>query len=477
MAQRIDWNKVKALSLDAGNAPKDWAFFLLPVAGRDLLQASNEVLEWEATYRAFDYDFSDWDFLQEIVHKTQNGLMGGIMLADLLDYLERIAITLEDTSEFDLMVDAIEGISVTATADATATGGGAGCCPVDKQFKLPPDWQDDWPAEPEAEDETEYVGTDAWLCDAAHSTHAAIRQWYANFAGNVVAESPYAEVASDIAELGLGNVYAAALWEIMTAVTSVYYDGLSDDVDAFWMSIKDEYICKMIEDGMNSKAFKAWLLTKLRDEAPSWTVGWYMETLLTGTNFNVVYDGTYTVRPEFIGSTCDCAPSYFSPPEGYVLVPLLDSEVNIQSSTTASMAYDDTLNLFSHVDISADTFHIIDVLCDASEIKTRVNGDEIVGGVVEFLADRTSWNGNDSIAAFPTTNGSLFGYEAGAFKLAFQGAEYANVVEYRNWVDNWPASWRDNYGNNDALMQWESRTYNPVAENMNYRIWAVVRLI
>lgn len=71
---RIDWDAVKVKCEGAGFELDESCLLVLPAAGAYLLAALAEPLHWQATYRTEDYDFADWDLLQQIVDRTFEGL-------------------------------------------------------------------------------------------------------------------------------------------------------------------------------------------------------------------------------------------------------------------------------------------------------------------------------------------------------------------------------------------------------------------
>lgn len=73
-ALRISWADIQTKCQGAGFDEDESCLLVLPAAGAYLLAAIAEPLHWEATFRVDDYDFSDWDFLQQIVDRTLDGL-------------------------------------------------------------------------------------------------------------------------------------------------------------------------------------------------------------------------------------------------------------------------------------------------------------------------------------------------------------------------------------------------------------------
>lgn len=75
MSIRIDWDSIKQTIEASGYDAREPFLFVMPHAGRHLLLAIADRLEWEASFRGFDYSYDDWDELQAIVADTHKGLM------------------------------------------------------------------------------------------------------------------------------------------------------------------------------------------------------------------------------------------------------------------------------------------------------------------------------------------------------------------------------------------------------------------
>lgn len=78
---QLDWLKIK------GRLGDRTALFALTTAQASLLLSISEQLEWRKTYRAFGYDFSDWDYLQAEVADLQRGLMMPVYIDNLVGQL------------------------------------------------------------------------------------------------------------------------------------------------------------------------------------------------------------------------------------------------------------------------------------------------------------------------------------------------------------------------------------------------------
>lgn len=79
-----DWLKIKAKLGDVT------ALYAFTTAQASLLLSIAEQLEWKKTYRAFGYDFSDWDLLQSEVADLQRGLAMPVDVEDLINELTAI---------------------------------------------------------------------------------------------------------------------------------------------------------------------------------------------------------------------------------------------------------------------------------------------------------------------------------------------------------------------------------------------------
>jgi hypothetical protein len=97
MADRVDWPSISKLIEASGYLPEEPFLFVLPHAGRHLLLAIAERLEWRATYndKQHGYDFADWDELQALVAATHAGLMEMEQVNLIVAKLEEIREELE----------------------------------------------------------------------------------------------------------------------------------------------------------------------------------------------------------------------------------------------------------------------------------------------------------------------------------------------------------------------------------------------
>jgi hypothetical protein len=79
-----DWVTIKAKMGDRT------ALYALTTAQASLLLSIAPQLTWRKTYRAFGYDFSDWDYLQAEVADLQRGLMMPVYIDDLIGKLDEL---------------------------------------------------------------------------------------------------------------------------------------------------------------------------------------------------------------------------------------------------------------------------------------------------------------------------------------------------------------------------------------------------
>jgi len=90
MPTRIDWELIKEHVTS-----NDMLLFAFPRQFQQLLLTNADNLRWLATYRMEHYDFSDWDTLQSVVDAGIDQLMGGIMLSDIIGYIDEIETKLD----------------------------------------------------------------------------------------------------------------------------------------------------------------------------------------------------------------------------------------------------------------------------------------------------------------------------------------------------------------------------------------------
>lgn len=216
----------------------------------------------------------------------------------------------------DDLITAINNIKINVTC--------GGCGVPEKTFRLPSDWMDDWATEPTApsSENTELSAGD--LCDRAFSAWNEMRVWITAFADNVADISPYDELYNILANSLLFKPTGEALYLIMATFSAMLYNNLVEDCLYFWDSLKDDFICNVVNSS-NSQQLLAWFAPAIRTEPPTFTAGLWLEILFTGTDFNVLYDGTYVPFPEYIGSDCSYCEEQLGVEEiapGHVMIPV-----------------------------------------------------------------------------------------------------------------------------------------------------------
>jgi hypothetical protein len=116
MSERVDWPTIKEIIAASDYDIQEPFLFVLPHAGRHLLLALAQRLEWKATYsdKSHGYNYSDWDELQAIVAATHAGLMEMEQVNLIVAKLEEIRQELEllrgatgDTEALDLIADGV----------------------------------------------------------------------------------------------------------------------------------------------------------------------------------------------------------------------------------------------------------------------------------------------------------------------------------------------------------------------------------
>ncbi len=104
-APRVDWQSIKQIVAASPYDGGEPFLFVIPHYGRHLLLALADRLEWEASFRDFGYDFSDWDYLQDIVAETHAGLMEmeqvNLIVAKLEEIRQEIQLLRESQSTGD----------------------------------------------------------------------------------------------------------------------------------------------------------------------------------------------------------------------------------------------------------------------------------------------------------------------------------------------------------------------------------------
>lgn len=84
--RRVDWPLLS--SRNTGHL--DEVLICLPSVYLDLLLSISDKLRWKATYREFNYDFSDWDYLSSIVAMGEARMYERMSVNQLVEVLEKI---------------------------------------------------------------------------------------------------------------------------------------------------------------------------------------------------------------------------------------------------------------------------------------------------------------------------------------------------------------------------------------------------
>lgn len=87
---QIDWTEIKSRLAD------DTALYALTLRQSALLLALSEQLHWDKTFRAFNYDFADYDTLQGDISDLEANLMSPVDISQLFGYIDDIENLLSD---------------------------------------------------------------------------------------------------------------------------------------------------------------------------------------------------------------------------------------------------------------------------------------------------------------------------------------------------------------------------------------------
>lgn len=112
---RINWTAIKQ------RVANDTLLFALDRRWQQLLLAVCEDFTWTATFKTAGYDYADWDTLQGVVEKGTFDLMGGIMLSDIIGYIDDIETLLQALNDKPCC-QTIDNISYDAPGDIPNTG-------------------------------------------------------------------------------------------------------------------------------------------------------------------------------------------------------------------------------------------------------------------------------------------------------------------------------------------------------------------
>lgn len=221
-------------------------------------------------------------------------------------------------ADFTALIEAITNQVINVTCGGGCGGGSGNTL---KDWRVPDGWQTTVPSQPIPESSTPTTEPVGIICDAAYQAHAEIRFRLENYWTLVFEESPYADLYNDLTTWALGNPYATALWDIMNTVGGLFYNSFEADMLAYWDTLQQPFVCAMVQE-TNGEDFKAWLLSYLRANEPNWSVGYWIETVLTGTIFTPIYDGSYTVDAQYIGSDCSACSEVEEIETGFYMMPV-----------------------------------------------------------------------------------------------------------------------------------------------------------
>lgn len=292
------------------------------------------------------------------------------------------------------IIDAINNLQLQVSVNCGGGGGGA-ALPVERNWRLPLDWETNHPESipPQSTDETAVSSGD--LCDTAHQTHARIYAVFDNYPDMVRQESPYDTLLDYILGIAIFVVPpAGVIWEWMADVSGNLYANLEEDTLNFWQGMKDEFVCAIVEHN-NAAALWAWLQDYIDTYAPNWSVKQWMKTVLQVVDWNLLYDGEFNIEPEYVGSDCSaCA----SPPDGeYILRQRTTNNVFIADfPVTGGDVLSFTLEADeSHLSSGGNSWlYLFDILDTETELPIAVNAE-----IVSFSGWTAPVNTNHPICA------------------------------------------------------------------------------
>jgi len=292
---RIDWTAIKQ------RVNNDTLLFVLDRHWQQLLLSVCENYKWEATFRVPGYDYADWDTLQGVVEQGTFDLMGGVMLSDILGYIDDIETLL------------------TAILNKPA----AGCCPPDGVLTnepVPDEEPNDWTSDGETYPET-YAGTTmtsaaeyhAYLCAAAVKLVDNLAQQLRNTSDTMQAgllgigllASFLATLITGGAALPLSVTLIAAIW---SGIHAVWESGVFDEPIADLEDSRSLLICAALQN--DYETFAAAVETVVGEIA--WTAFFQflpynnmIASLFTGT---VNGENIAGLVPDY--DSCVCEPVY-----------------------------------------------------------------------------------------------------------------------------------------------------------------------
>lgn len=215
---RFDWELLKTRMGQAGESPTDPCLICIPKAGAKILVALMERLRWKATYRVGDYDYYDWDDLQNIVDETEEGM--SVQCDSLV-----AQITQEITNNFTTI------INEKSIADAANAGI---CCFLDSQPDVDPE-----PDEiiPTGDDRDE-------VCKSAQLAHDNGRAFLSRvFNYGKAGGGLSAGLIAFIIGLYAISLPAALLLTVVGVLVAIITDLATDEAEASWLAMKGDVVC------------------------------------------------------------------------------------------------------------------------------------------------------------------------------------------------------------------------------------------
>ena len=310
---QLDWVKLIARFADVTG------LYFLTHRQASLLLSLTEQLTWEKTYRAFDYDFDDWDTVQLEVADLQRYLTMPVNLVDLIGYIDEIE---ELLLALQVTANCCDGNSDISDGDlfTDVVVDGVGDVPqniIDAGY---------------AEDVDDWDGFDDYKCMISHvivdSMEAKLRKLapFVDSAGVII--GGIATLTSIVTVIFSGGLSVLALGLIAaTGSTALLYKlltsgsfliGIADDVS----DDHDELACA-VYNGDGSAGSLASLDDKI-DELYDVPVTTILQNLNLGPELKALYAGRYKEQDiaqalvdagyELIDFDCDCPIEYdFSP--------------------------------------------------------------------------------------------------------------------------------------------------------------------
>jgi len=375
------------------------------------------------------------------------------------------------------IVSAINNINI------NVSGGGGGCCSPVKDWNLPPGWEDELPAEQTEPDDTETELTTSELCDQAHQTHARMRDFIDQYPELTKAESPYDELQGYIIAIGIFIVpEAATMFALLTAVSSLAYGALEDETIAFWDSMKNDFICNLISH-ISGLSFYNWLVEYIKENSPNFYVKQWMLVLIQMPDWSKIYDGIFAIDEEFVDSDCSFCDAPPEVPEGFILIPLIETDIvsMTQEGGSNSHVFNEGLTQFTYT-ANVGEWNASTVTLNIDAVKARASALNIVGAVIEIISEDATDALYDQIV-------SLFDQLPGTFNFHMPDTEggkifrfkqdyYDTIPEYASWVDlhDFPSAYGSAPITGTAVPSWQVGShFSP--KQFVYRVWMVGELI